>query len=305
VDTNTKKIDGALESALAPLQILDNFKTALDAGKDLASIASRTMDIQGIPHALVPNGYSLKMLSEAVDLADRRAEREKPRLLQGNAVIGDEPSFIAHLNRFKDSDSVIFATDKSFTAVYDYHRPVSSGPARNEGARFGKHRAVFAPEMSPEWLAWIGGSGKVLDQESFADFLEEHVQDIAGPIEGRTVPSPAALASLALNLKVMADDTMESTLNRTTGEYTLVAKREQKTVGNTVVFPEFDIEIPIFTGGVRYRIVCKLRLRKTDSGYGFAWAVPGASALKRKAMTEVGERVSKTVSLPLIVGQPE
>jgi uncharacterized protein YfdQ (DUF2303 family) len=277
----------------------------INTGKELAEIERRVTDILGVPHALVPQGYQLQTLEKAIEIADKRAERDKPRLLAGTATINDEASFVRHVNRFKDGDSVIFFDKTSFTAVYDYNRLLGANePDRNVAARFGKHRASFAPELSDEWKAWVGNSGRLLGQEAFADFLDEHVWDIAGPTDDRKVPTPAALASLAYSLKVMAEDTVDSTINRTTGEYNIVAKSEQKTTGSTQIPPEFDIEIPIFTGCPKTRLTCKFRLRKSD-GLTFGWVIPGAAKFQRQAMEELAMRVREAVDLPVLSGKPE
>lgn len=276
----------------------------LATGKELAHIKDRQAEIFGIPHVLVPTGFTLQTLEKTLELADKRAERDKPRLLSGTATIQDEASFVGHVNRFKDADSVVFFDKTNFTAVYDYNRKLT-GDDRNLAARFGKHRANFTPELSDEWKTWIGNGGKLFAQEAFADFLDEHVWDIAGPNEERgKVPTPAALATMAHSLKVMAEDTIESTINRTTGEYNLVAKSEQKTTGTTQIPPEFDIEIPIFVGGPKTRLTCKLRLRK-DDGIKFGWVVPGAAKFQRQAMEELAMRVREAVELPVLSGKPE
>lgn len=288
----------------------ETLQKALDTGKQLAAIADRTVDILGLPHALLPTGMTLQPLKETIALADQRAERDKPRLLKGCAVIGDEASFVEHVARFKDASSVIFASKQGVLAVYDYSRPAVDGK-RDESARFGHHRASFAPEVSEEWKAWIGGAGKHLQQEAFADFLDEHLYDLVGPIAatendpGRKVPSPADLATMAYSLKVTSEDVLDSTLNRTTGEYTITAKVAQTTTGSAQIPPEFDICIPIFTGGPKTRITCKLRLRKQDTKFLFGWVVPGAPALLRTAMDELAARIKEATALPVITGSPE
>ena len=279
---------------------------ALETGKELAGVEGRTIEILGIHHALLPAGMTLQPLKETIDLADKRAERDKPRLLRGAAAIGDEQSFIAHVARFADSHSVIFASKAGVTAIYDYNLPVKSGEPRDTSARFGIHRATFMPELSEEWKAWIGGAGKPLPQEAFADFLDEHLYDLAAATEARPkVPSPADLATMAHSLKVTSEDALESTLNRTTGEYTITAKFAQTTTGSAQIPPEFDIFIPLFTGGPKTRITCKLRLRKADTKFLFGWAVPGSAALLRQAMDELGARIKEATKLPVITGTPE
>jgi len=287
----------------------NNTQAAIDAGKEIANAQlQKLLDFQGIPYTVTRDG-AIGVHKPLLEALDQRAE--KPRRLKGLAILGNEQGFIDHVNRFKDPESVIFFTRSDMTAVYDYSRTVPQGlpigdvPVRDPFARWGEHRAHFAPELSDEWKVWIMGAGKLKAQADFADFLEENERDLAGPIDGRNVPSPADLRTLALTLKVSVDDVLESTINRTTGEYTLVAKQEQRTTGSAQIPREFDIEIPIFTGGPRTRIVCKFRMRKDGSRFQFGWIVPGAEALRIQAMEELMMRVRAATQLPALNGKPE
>lgn len=286
----------------------NNVQAAIDAGKEI-STATQFVKYQGeIPFIVRPTG---EVTSLAALLAEQDKRAPQPRRLQGTAELGNEESFILHVLRFKDAESVIFGDRTSLTAVYDYNRtvpqglPVSDVPARDPFARWGQHRAYFAPELSDEWKIWIGSAGKLKAQAEFADFLEENDRDIAMPTAERSVPSPADLRTLALTLKVSIDDVLESTINRTTGEYTLVAKQEQKTTGSAQIPREFDIEIPIFSGGPKTRIVCKFRMRKDGGRFAFGWIVPGAEALRVQAMEELMMRVRDKTQLPVLNGKPE
>ena len=278
---------------------------ALEAGKQLADTKGRTVDLLNLPHVLLPTGMSLQLLTETVKLADQREERDKPRRLKGTATLGDEASFIEHINRFKDASSVIFQGETALLAVFNYNSAAAGVDDRNTCARFGDHRADFVPKVSDEWKAWVDGQKKPLGQEAFADFIDEHLADIAPSTDDRKVPSAGDLATMALQLKASSDDTLESSLNRTTGETSVVFKKELKVQGNTVIPPEFDIQIPIFTGGPLQRITCKLRFRKGDEGALFFWAVPGATQIKVKAQLAIGERVKAATSLPVLSGKPE
>lgn len=287
----------------------NNTQAAIDAGKEIATATlQKLQDFGGIPYTVDPKGNVAVHVPLLVE-QDKRAPQ--PRRLAGTAQLGNEKGFIDHVHRFKDPESVIFSTRTDLTAVYDYSRTVPQGldagavPSRDPFARWGQHRAHFAPEISDEWKAWIDGAGKLLGQEVFAEFIDEHVRDIAEQTEDRKVPTAADLATMALNLKIMADKTMESVMNPTTGEHTLVAKEEHKTVSSTRIPTEFDISIPIYTGGPRTRIVCKMRFRKSDQGPKFAWVVPGAQALLRQAMEELIMRVREATQLPVMNGKPE
>ncbi len=286
----------------------NNTQAAIDAGKEIQLARQQIQTFNGIPVAIDKEG-TWKVLSGLLENQDRRAD--KPRAMSGSCAITTEASLVAHAHRFRDPESALFATGSALIVVYDYHRSVPDGlesgsvPARDIFARWQRHRAVYEPKLSPEWQTWIGGQNKLMAQAEFADFLEVNDRDIAGPIDERKVPSPADLMTLALTLKVTAEDVLESTINRTTGEYTLLAKQEQKSTGSATIPKEFDIAISVYENGPLYRMPCKFRMRKEGQGFKFGWIVPGAARLLRDAYQDMAKRVSDATALPLFFGSPE
>lgn len=117
-----------------------------------------------------------------------------PDRYEGTATMTDLDSFIVHVNRFRDDDSVIFAdttmTSPSLTAVLDYHkarwRDMPSGDEEPSTKvlspvdlpRFGVHRTHYAFPVSDRYQAWKDKNKKTMTQEDFAAFLEDHTLDL-------------------------------------------------------------------------------------------------------------------------------
>ena len=116
----------------------NNVQAAIDAGKEIASASQKIQMVGEIPVSFKQSGEG-QMWTNLLEAQDKRAE--KPRRLQGTATLGNEESFIAHVERFKDGQSIIFGDRTSLTAVYDYNRtvpqglPVADVPARDPFAR--------------------------------------------------------------------------------------------------------------------------------------------------------------------------
>lgn len=98
---------------------------------------------------VIPQGKQVVDLRKLQD-----ARLEKPRRIAGESRHTTLDSFVAHVNRFKDDRSAIFADDTpkkpKLTAIYDYHQ-------RHGEPRFGSHRAVYDFPLSDEWLARFHG----------------------------------------------------------------------------------------------------------------------------------------------------
>lgn len=153
-------------------------------------------------HQLVTVGDASQVLLVPEGLTPHPVERflaplrEAPRRRRGTVLLHDLPSFVAVCNRFKDSDSVVFADPAapsdissgtmpkppSLLAVFNYNRGVSDGA---EGAaRWGDHRATYRFPLSKEWLAWKAQDGKSMAQADFAAFIEDRINDVVPPDAG-------------------------------------------------------------------------------------------------------------------------
>lgn len=295
----------------------NNTQAAIDAGKEVAASGQKIQFIGELPVSMKYDGEAV-LWTKALTIQDERAPQ--PRALAGKSLILDEASLIAHCLRFRDADSALFANGSSILAVYDYHRPIREAlhievkegetavlnvVGRDVSARWQRHRAEYTPQKSPEWKTWITNAGKLISQAEFADFLEANVQDLAGPEGERKVPTPADLCTMALTLKVTQNDVLDSQINRTTGEYTLIAKQEQQTTGSTVIPKEFDLLIPLYERGELVRVTCKFRMRKEGAAFRFGWIIPTAERMERQAFEAIAKRIAEATTLPLFYGQPE
>jgi len=284
---------------------LNNTQAAIEAGIKLGSLNVIVQrGANGVPFAVVHKDAAVQILPGLQQAEDARAER--PRALSGTAQILTEQSIVDHILRFKDADSVLFATASGVTAVYDYHQPVNNdGPQRDALARWQRHRAEYTPKLSREWDKWVSGAGRAMSQAEFADFLDENDQDVAGPTDTRSVPTQADLMTLGHTLKVTSEDVVEATIDRTTGNYHMVAKQDMRPTGECKIWKEFDILIPIFDGGEKVRICCKFRLQKAGGQLKFGWAVPTAARMLREEYYAMAVRVGTKAVIPVIFGTPE
>lgn len=168
--------------------------------------------VPAVPFVVLPSGLKVHDLKPLLD-----AYRDNPERRSGTATLFTIDSFIDHVNRFKDEDSVVFADNTwkapepaeteqekrsrkrqpnqgwktpSFTAVLDYHEAVNMAPDEHGAVerlpsealpRFGKHRASYAFPLSDEFMAWMEANGQPMGQGDFAAFLEERALDIEPP----------------------------------------------------------------------------------------------------------------------------
>jgi hypothetical protein len=260
--------------------------------------------------------------------------RENPRFRRGTAALTRVESFIAHVNRFGDADSVVFADDNrtapKLTAVLDYHRADSESelvdnPGREHGEyRHGKHRTTFAFPLSDEWKAWQKANATVMSMGDFATFLEDRLADIAGAGDDypehverlvaesggpERIATYASLMELARGLHVYGNAQVEEAVNLASGEGNIRFSVEHETrtrTGGTVKVPRlFFIAIPVFAKGAFYRIAARLRYRKTPEGVKFWFELYRADLSFDHAFAEVVAKVDDQTNATVLYGSPE
>jgi uncharacterized protein YfdQ (DUF2303 family) len=138
--------------------------------------------------------------TESADALPESAEHllSAPRRIRAALSFYKIESFIAYVNRFKDSGSLITGrfTEQAgrMDAILDYHDP-SEGDVN--GARWCQLRAAFVAEPTPEWVRWVRRSGESLSQLQFAEFLEDNSADIVVPDSDPKAPNAAQMISVA------------------------------------------------------------------------------------------------------------
>ena len=245
--------------------------------------------------------------------------RPNPARRTGTATLLDLDSLIAHVNRFKDADTVLFASDNraapSITAVLDYHRA-----GADADPRFGAHRAKFAFPLSDEWKAWADANKKPFRMAEFAAFLEDRIIDVLDdgtdlPVDmrrfvaaiGGKIASPSKLMEIALGLKVNEKSAVGETVNLASGEGEIsFVSQHTDAAGKPLKVPNlFLIGIPVFKNGPAYRIAVRLRYRKSDGGLSFWYEMWRDDRVFDDAFSEAVKRAAEETALPVLMGTPE
>lgn len=245
--------------------------------------------------------------------------RANPKRRTGTASLSDLDSLIAHVLRFKDDDTILFASDNrtspSITAIIDYHRA-----GADASPRFGTHRAKFTFPLSDEWQAWNAVNKKPMRMVEFAAFLEDRIIDVLEPdsalpddmarfikATGGNIATSGKLMDTALNLKVNEKSAVGETVNLSTGEGEIsFVSQHTDGAGKPLKVPNlFLIGIPVFKNGPAYRIAVRLRYRKAEGGLSFWTEMWRADRVFDDAFREAVDRAKEETGLPVLMGSPE
>lgn len=290
------------EGAVSDSDVMGDVQAAVLTAAHAVEAESRMLDPEatgGIPTLVLQPGLRVESLLPILLQADARASA--PRAREGTARHVELDSFVSHVKRFADADSVVWAdpAGPSLTAVLDYHRAGSDG-----SPRWGRHRAVYTCPLSEQWRAWSARDGALFSQDAFADFVEERMRDLAPPAKESDLAQPAKLLEIGRLLRVHAKSTFEREINPTTGEFSMVSKTEHDK-SSTKIPRGFLLQIPIFDAGRPVQIEARLRF-KTDGGRpSFSFALVDAQHVLRTGFADVRSAVAEATGLPIFAGSPE
>ncbi|QEX18529.1 hypothetical protein FRZ44_38360 [Hypericibacter terrae] len=268
----------------------------------------------------VPNGKSIVSVKKFVD-----EWRDKPERREGRVPLLDLAAFIEYVNRFKDGDTLVFADNSrekpALVGVIDYHRAGFDGnPA------WCRHRALYDFPLSEEWQAWHGKSGEKMNQGDFAEFIEDHIDDVIAPGLGSDgmpggdplidqllatfggVPaSPAKLMELSRGLAVFSNDKAVQAINLKSGEATIRYETAHTDAngGKLDVPPLFLIAIPVFTNGEKYRMAARLRYRLGGGGIAWFFELYRTEKVFDHALAEAIQKVRDQTGALTLLGRPE
>jgi uncharacterized protein YfdQ (DUF2303 family) len=233
-----------------------------------------------------------------------------PRFHSGTSSHTSIDNFIEYIGRFATTESAVFAfvQDKiggevSFTAVMDY--------GTREKPGFRRHRAVLEPQISPQMAAWLANSGKHMEQKTFAEFIEDRVDEImpgnfshTGRIAdianllNYTLGGPQDLLQASQGLIVNVNKKVGQAVRLATGETQVVFQEDHtSTAGakpeNTIKVPGmFAINVPFWRSSkVAYVIGAKLRYKVVQDKVVWFYELIRPDLVVEDAATDVANMI--------------
>lgn len=240
--------------------------------------------------------------------------RQGPARIRGTAAVDTLESFIGLVNRHKSDDSVIFAATSwpkpSLTAVIDYY-------TRDHGTAHKLHRVAYAFPLTEEFKAWVASNGKPMEQQAFAEFLEEHAAELSVPFEQEKTDYqplfkerfalPNELLELSRHLEVNVGAKMKQSTRLQTGERQIVFETEHtNSKGEPIDIPGiFMIQLPPFVDGDVVRIPARIRYRAGQGGVTWFYQLYRWEYWLRTRVQNDLLKAGKDTGLPTFEGSPE
>ena len=241
----------------------------------------------------VPKSFDLKEL-------DFEKLLPNPRRTKAVANFSDARSFLAYIATHAKEGTTVWCRFNpqtfalNFTAVLDEHSADLPG--------WRQHTATFAPDMSSEWKAWVGKNGQSFAQVAFAEWLEEHAEDITSA-EG--FPTSLQMLGMATEFTANEERALKSSIKLQSGgvRLTYVADQDAGTTASMEMFKQFALGIPVFQGGSAWRITARLKYATSDGNVKFRFELVRADRVHENAAQDLITQITEQLGdVPLLMG---
>lgn len=219
----------------------------------VAQIADENAEAQRVP-VVAGEVYLVRSGDGGIRTIDTDKYADTPRHAEAHRVVTDAASFANYVNRHRTPGTEVYAHTNSSTvvAVIDSHQGTEAEPG------WQKHWLTLALEKSKSWIAWEKVDGQLLDQATFADFLDDRWSDV---IE----PDAALMVDLATTFQAKTKVDFDSGVRMDSGEVkltyaeTVTARAGQK--GEITIPKKVKLALRPYVGGPIYSIWAHFRYR--------------------------------------------
>lgn len=241
------------------------------------------------PHiAVVPEGASAVVL----DL-DRFRNLDRPHRKQGTFKPATVSSFIDLVEDQADPHTTVWVhpTSGKVVAVLNDH---------DEDPAYGDYRAELALTATDEWLHWSRLDGQLVDQEKFAEHLEDGVKELVDP-DAATMLEIAQSIHANTNAQFRSARRLSDGQVRVQFDETIDAAAGES--GQLEIPTEFSLAIAPFIGEDPYRVNARLRYRASGGKLTIGYKLERPGDVVRDALDKIAEKLGERFPRTFI-GEP-
>jgi uncharacterized protein YfdQ (DUF2303 family) len=233
---------------------------------------------------------------QIIDLTtDQYADTPKRKV--GKVLVADVPSFAWYHGKHSEMGvTELYASrdSRTVTAVLDAHAADTPGWAG--------HRLVLALQHSEAFKAWQAADGRYMDQEAFAEFLDDNRADIV-------TPSAAEMLEIAQTIQGTSKVDWQAGHRLRDGQrvigYVETNTATAGTKGELAIPTEIEIGLPIFDGAkVRHAMTARFRHRIEGGKLRLMYKLDRPADVVTAAYDGIVAEVEQACGSPVMRGTP-
>lgn len=249
------------------------------------------------PSELEPGKFYAFHTANGVERIDLTGPEHTGKLARkvGTTTVRDAESFLAYWTKHHDDASEVYADSERLTVTAVLDANAADQP------RFGGHRLHLALRETEAWKQWARSDNQLMDQETFAEFLEDHLSELLEP-------AAADMLEIAQSFQAASKVDFQSASRLSSGQRqfqyveTTTTKAGQK--GQLTVPESFVIGLVPFEGSDGYKLTARLRYRIGDRGLRLGYKLDRPDEVRRTAFADVVKAIGEQIEEPVMNGTP-
>jgi uncharacterized protein YfdQ (DUF2303 family) len=237
---------------------------------------------------VVPAGDSLRIL-------DLEEHLSHPQRARGTVHAATVSALIDYVTAHADESATtlwVHPTSGRIVAVLDDHAGDQPG--------WGEHRAQLDLTRTPEWKHWQRIDGTLIDQEQFAEHIQDGLREIVEP-------AAADMLEIAQSIQAKTQATFKSARRLADGaigmEYDEQIDAKAGRKGQLQIPEQFTLAIAPFVGEDPYRITARLRYRIREGHLRIGYKLDRPDAVTRDTLNAIADRLSERFTR-VYLGEP-
>lgn len=251
---------------------------------------------QSVSHPRADGGVEMLIPAGAQTVTLPPLDKPLVRIIQ-SVTMHDRESFTSYVNRYKSEDTRLFAEPgflttqgAHMTAVLDYH-------AANSTPMHGAHMAIYRPRYSDQWQRWHKAAQQPMKQAEFAEFIEEHRNDIVDP-------AAASLLDVVRTFKASKKVEFDSVVYQPNGDVTLAYDEKTQQQGKSGALPELmKLGIPVYFRGTVYSVPVFVRFKVGGGAVAFQLKIDRSDIIEDAAFSELTTAVREATGIEVYLGR--
>jgi uncharacterized protein YfdQ (DUF2303 family) len=293
----------------------DPIRTENDALIEAARKGQQTT-IEGPNDFITPFAHNPAWGNQTLDL---EKFLEAPTRKRGQFYALTSDAFIDYIQLHRTNGTLITGLmtekDGSFRAELDHHNPnrIDFGAKEQptvtitEGIpSWRTHHALLELRLTPEWMRWLGNNAKVLDQGTFAEFIEDNAPDITVP-ENSRMPDSATMMTVATTLEAKTNVEFSSGVRLQNGTqqltYNEVVNGQAGGEAKLAIPERFALALAPFVGAPRYLLTARLRYYLSRGKVTFKYEFERPHKVIEDAFKAEAAKIATALGLPVLLGQ--
>ncbi len=276
----TPKKTVELESKIGHIEPIAEAEAAAVARTAREAIEVHKMRLDGPEFALVPEG------TEKIDIdpwfQKPYFESTPPREF-GEYQLGTVDSLVEYVNEhLKSGQTTIWVpvTRGPIVAVINDHN--------NDSPGWGDHRAIVDLGTTPEWDHWMRFHNQLVDQDEFANHIEEGLAEVVTP-DGAELLEVAQSIEASLGGRFKSSHRLHD--GRVQMEYSEEVDASAGEDGRLTIPREIELAVAPFAGEGTYKVKARFRYKIAGGKLQLGYKLDRPELVKRDAFESIADRL--------------